>query len=172
VPTGDYTRTRTIWVSPRVVPWLAPAALVVIFLLTFFPWAGYAGDDSHMAWGWGFGQTNVFTILYLLVLLPGFLLSVAITAVRLIPGIKLPPMVQQVWPWRAAMVAFFAFVGLFFLVMQLFVGFSPERDTLHTTVFVWLTLLLQVVALVASLLDFWLEIRGPSRPMPRIDISW
>src|SRR5438874_10240281 len=23
VPTGDYTHTRSIWISPRVVPWLA-----------------------------------------------------------------------------------------------------------------------------------------------------
>src|SRR5690242_15193101 len=41
-PPGDYTHTRTIWISPRVVPWIAPAAAVVVLLLSFFPWAGYA----------------------------------------------------------------------------------------------------------------------------------
>ena len=33
---------------------------------------------------------------------------------------------------------------------------------LHTTPFVWLALLFQVVAVVGALLDFWLEVRaGP-----------
>jgi hypothetical protein len=175
VPTGDYTHTRTLWISPRAVPWLPPVALVVALLLTFFPWAGYAGDDSHIAWGWGWGgapQWNALTFLYTLMLLFAFLVCAAITALRVIRGVKLPPALQQVWPWRAGLVAFFAFLGLFFLVMQLFIGFSPSSDTLHTTPFVWLALLVQVVALVGALLDFWLEIRGPGRPMPRIDISW
>ena len=38
--------------------------------------------------------------------------------------------------------------------------------------FVWLALLVQIVALAGSLLDFWLEVRGPSKPMPRIDMHW
>ncbi len=175
VPTGDYAHTRTIWISPRVVPWLAPVSLLVAFLLTLFPWAGYADGESYLAWGWGWGrspQWNPLTSLYTLMLLFALLLSVAITAVRLIPGIKLPGALQQVWPWRAGLVAFFAFLGFFFLLLQLFIGFSPPGDTLHTTPFVWLTLAVQFVALVGSLLEFWLEIRGPGRPMPRIDISW
>jgi hypothetical protein len=62
-------------------------------------------------------------------------------------------------------------------VMQLFIGFEPAKDVtldhglLHTSALVWVTLLLQVVALVGSLLDFWLEIRGPGRPLPRIYIN-
>ena len=93
---------------------------------------------------------------------------------RLVPGFKVPAAVQQIWPFRAGVVAFFAFLGLFFLVVQLFVGFSPGSGTrpLHTTMFVWLALLVQIVALAGSLLDFWLEVRGPSKPMPRIDMHW
>jgi hypothetical protein len=175
VPTGDYTRTSTIWVSPRVVPWIAPAALVVAFLLTFFPWAEYRDGDSHIAWGWGWGaagQWNILTVFYTLMLLAAVGVSGAITAIRLIPGVKLPPAVQQIWPWRAGLVGFFAFLGLFFLMMQLIIGFNPNSATLHTTGFVALALLIQFVALVGALLDFWLEVRGPSRPMPRIDLSW
>jgi hypothetical protein len=182
VPTGDYTHTRSCWISPRVTPWLAPAALLLAFLLTFFPWAIYFGvagpEGSHIAWGWGFSQGNALTILYLLVLLFAFLLSGALTVVRFIPHFQVPHALQQVWPWRSGAVALFAFLGLFFLVMQLFIGFEPAKEVsfdiglLHTTVVVWLTLLLQIVALVGALLDFWLEIRGPSRPLPRIDMSW
>src|SRR5439155_1505119 len=46
---GDYTKTRSIVISPRVVPWIAPIALVVLFLLTFFPWLG-RGESSLNAW--------------------------------------------------------------------------------------------------------------------------
>jgi hypothetical protein len=179
VPTGDYTQTRTIWISPRVVPWIAPAALLVAFLLTFFTWAYFAGTDtSHMAWGWGFSQGDVLTILYLFMLLFAFVLAGAIVALRLMPHVKLPAGLQQVWPWRSGAVALLAFLGLFFLVMQLVIGFEPgnnetiDRGLLHTTAAVWVTLLLQIVALIAALLEFWLEVRGPSRPTPRVDIHW
>ncbi|HKI35157.1 MAG TPA: hypothetical protein VKA46_25090 [Gemmataceae bacterium] len=173
VPTGDYTHTRTIWISPRGVPWIAPAALLLALLLTFFPWAGYGGDESNIAWGWGWApRWNALTLFYTLMLLFGFLASIAITVLRLVPDFKPPAALLQVWPWRAGLVAFFALLGVFFLTMQLFIGFTPSSDTLHTTAFVWLALLVQIVALVGALLDFCLEIRGPGRPMPRIDVSW
>jgi hypothetical protein len=175
VPTGDYTQKQTIWISPRVVPWIAPAALLLALLLTFFPWAGYADGASYLAWGWGWFSApkwNPLTFFYTLTLLFAFLASVAITVLRLVPTFKPPQALEQVWPWRAGLVAFFAFLGLFFLLIQLLIGFQPEGDTLHTTIFVWLTLLVQLVALLGALLDFWLEIRGPGHPMPRIDISW
>src|SRR5205823_4064146 len=40
---GDYTKLRSIVISPRVVPWIAPIALLVLFLLTFFPWFSPGG---------------------------------------------------------------------------------------------------------------------------------
>jgi hypothetical protein len=178
VPTGDYTRTRTVWISPRVMPWLAPACLLVVFLLTFFPWATITAtggaEESHTAYGMAFGlsKSNALTIFFLVMMFLALPLSLAITALRQVPGFHVPAALAQVWPWRAALVALLAFVGLFFLLMQLFVGFLPSDPTLHTTVFTWLTLLLQALVLVGAVLDFWLEIRGPSRPTPRIDISW
>jgi hypothetical protein len=175
VPTGEYTRTRSTWISPRVVPWIAPVAVLVTLLLSFFSWAGYAGGDSFLPWGWGWGrapQWNPLTFFYTLMLLFGFLASMAIAAFRLVPTLKAPAALHQVWPWRAGLVALFAFLGLFFLLVQLCIGFTPEADNLHTTFFAWLALFFQFVVLVGALLDFWLEVRGPSRPMPRIDISW
>jgi len=174
-PTGDYTHRRSIWISPRVVPWIAPAAAVVVLLLSFFPWAGYAGGDSFLPWGWGWGRAphwNPLTFFFTLMLLFEFLASMAIAAFRLAPTLKPPAALHQVWPWRAGVVALFAFLGLFFLLVQLCIGFTPDDPTLHTTFFAWLALFAQLVALVGALLEFWLEIRGPSRPMPRIDISW
>ncbi len=154
-----------------------PGALVLAFLLTFFPWAGYAGagGESHLPWGWGWGGSdkwNPLTFFYTLTLLFALFASGAITVLRLIPGFKLPPALQQVWSFRAGAVALLTFLGLFFLLIQLFVGFQPETDTLHTTIFVWLALLFQILALAGSVLDLWLEVRGPSKPMPRIDMHW
>lgn len=176
VPTGDYAHTRTLWISPRVVPWVAPAALLIAFLLTFFSWA-YAGTAlDHIAWGWGFSQGNALTILYLFMLLIALFASLAITVLRLVPGFKVPAGLEQIWPWRAGVAALFALLGLFFLGMQLFVGFVPHDPDLlpllHTTPFVWLALLFQLVGAAGALLDFWLEVRGPGRPMPRLDLSW
>src|SRR5262249_937155 len=34
-PPLGYAHSRTIWISPRVVPWIAPVALVLVFLLLF-----------------------------------------------------------------------------------------------------------------------------------------
>src|SRR5262249_10366986 len=52
---GDYTKLRSIVISPRVVPWIAPIALVVLFLLTFFPWISARGEGFN-AWSLGFGD--------------------------------------------------------------------------------------------------------------------
>src|SRR5262245_36729946 len=37
-PPAGYRHTATIWISPRVVPWIGPAALLLAFVLSFFPW--------------------------------------------------------------------------------------------------------------------------------------
>jgi hypothetical protein len=183
VPTGDYTHIRSIWISPRVVPWVAPLAFLLLFILSLsFTWA-YAvvypsGSDEHAhnLWGWGFGQNNVLAILYDLLFALMLVVLLALAVLRLMPDLKLPAALQQVWPWRSGIVALLAAVTLFFLVLQLFVGFTPKSDPggyiIITTAAAWGALLLHFIGLVALLLDFWLEIRGPNRPIPRIDISW
>jgi len=185
-PTGDYAHTRTIWISPRVVPWLAPLALLLAFLLSIcFTWA-YVGSEKeigrieieHNAWGWGWTQLNTLTLLYTLMLVFALLLSLAIAVLRQVPGFQPPAALQQIWAHRAAFVVLFTFLGLFFLAMQLAPGFTPkdkwDADKLamlrHTTPFLWLALLLQFVAFVGALLEWWVDARGPSRPIPRIDI--
>lgn len=58
-PPGDYTRAFAVWISPRVLQWIAPAALLFVFILTFFSWVGdYPGGfpvTTQSAWGAGFG---------------------------------------------------------------------------------------------------------------------
>jgi hypothetical protein len=195
-PPGDYAHGATLWISPRVVPWITPVALFLVFVLLFFNWMHWpagirlseAGDEltlktdtiSRNSWGLGFGEINALTILYLLTFLPTFLLAVAVAVVQLLPGpIKLPGPLPQLWPWRSALVALMALLSFFFLMLQLLAGFKVKTDSpealapfLQWSLWLELTVLFHFTALVAALLDFWLEVRGPGRPTPRIDVRW
>jgi hypothetical protein len=192
-PGGEYARTIIVSLSPRVVPWIVPAALVGVFVLLFFPWAYWpagikqdeAGDwliqkdeVSRSSWGMGFGEVNVLTIFYDLLFLLTLLAGLAVSALRLSPP-KLAPGLQQIWPWRAAIVALLAVLSLLFLALQLIVGFRVTIDKLEVpprfleaSLWVWLAAALHVTALAGALLDFWLEMRGPGRPPPRAEVRW
>jgi hypothetical protein len=54
-PPAGYHRTSTLWVSPRVVPWIAPVCILLFFLLLFFPWVGMhpGGTQVYSQTGWG-----------------------------------------------------------------------------------------------------------------------
>src|SRR3954466_9062192 len=46
-PTGptDYTKKFTVWISPKVLVYVAPICLFLTFFLSFFAWEGqYAGS--------------------------------------------------------------------------------------------------------------------------------
>ncbi|MFN4261904.1 MAG: hypothetical protein ACK4RK_21700 [Gemmataceae bacterium] len=149
-PTG-YTHSRTCVVNPRVLPWVILGSLVLIFILMFFPWVGMypagVGVGSQNAWEVAFGMFSCdtewesvvgfqcdnpdnqpglsvfvlfYVLLFLLLLIP---LAVASTLIKLMP-IKLPPPVMALLPWRSALVAGLAALGLLFLLFQLLLGFS------------------------------------------------
>jgi hypothetical protein len=47
LPPEGYRNVATLWFSPRVIHWFAPAGVVLIFLLQLFPWVGlYRADKS------------------------------------------------------------------------------------------------------------------------------
>jgi hypothetical protein len=105
------------------------------------------------------------------------LMAACMVAPRL--GIQLPPLALQLWPWRAAFVGGLSLLALVFLVLQLSVGFGLEQDsegtavyyTLRRTLWLWLAVFFQLLAVVGSTLNVWLVARK-SRPLPRIDVSW
>ncbi len=59
-PPEGYHRTWTVWFSPKVLPWLAPVCVALVFILQFFPWVGvYPGGQtmiSAIAYGAAFGE--------------------------------------------------------------------------------------------------------------------
>ncbi len=49
-PPGDYTRTYSVWLSPKVLVWLPAPALLLIFVLSFFPWVGIYPGGVAAVW--------------------------------------------------------------------------------------------------------------------------
>jgi hypothetical protein len=63
-PTPEgYQRKYTIWFSPKYLQYVAPGALLLIFILTFFPWVGvYPGgvaDAWQNMWQAAFGGYSI-----------------------------------------------------------------------------------------------------------------
>lgn len=178
-PMGDYTRNATLWLSPRGVCWVTPVGLLVLFVLSLFSWAEIIGSDAttgHTPWGWAFRQGNALTIFYLLLYLLSLPLTLGLTVLRLMPDlVRLPPALQQIWPWRSAVIGLVLFLAFFFLLLQVVTGFQGkegESGVIVTTLWLLMAIVCHLVALIAAWLDFWLELRGPSRPIPRIDFHW
>jgi len=178
VVVGDYTKMRSIIISPRVVPWIAPIAIFVLFLLTFFPWYS-PGEEGYSPWSLGFGKGADFPkafrvgapglfITYDLLIVFGTLLAIGafLLHLRVIPDI---PALQPILPWRA--VILLGFVGLAYLLLCLnLILFLFKRELIWLNFWGWLAETVHCVAVTGLLLEMWLQLRGPSRPPPRIDI--
>jgi hypothetical protein len=180
-PLAAYPHTRTIWISPRVVPWIGPAGLGLGFVLSFFTWLKAFTKETKMeelsAWGLAFsGKGNALLICYVLLLVVAVLLAVAGVVIPRL-SIQLPHAIQQIMPWRSGIVGGLTLLAFFFLVLQLLVGFGEETTSSEgvplafRTNWLRLAFLVNLVAAVGTALEFWLALRK-SRPLPRIDISW
>lgn len=133
--------------------WIPPAALLIVFVLHFFPWLGiYPGGVpavTQNAWGAAFNLTpytdpdmkELFSLpaeveknltvspLILFYLFPTFLVTLAFTlfvTLQPIANFKVPPQVQQLLPWKYAILAGLNALLLLFLVLQLLLNFSLE----------------------------------------------
>jgi hypothetical protein len=158
-PSTDYRGGFTVPLSTRVLPWVVVGALGLVFLLQLFPWVGYYlgygwrnnyGVLTQGAWGAAFGSYgedlvwekmsgfepakqppgfNLLMLLYLFLFL--FTLALAIAAV-VVPrlAVKLPPQVDQVWPYRWAIVGALALLGFLALGLLLLLGFTLEHRTI------------------------------------------
>lgn len=150
-PPAGYLRTATISLSPRVVPWITPAALGIVFFLMFFTWVGWYPADipvfTQNGWQVAFGSygfEKVFWskvmednnpespdrswlgIFFVLTFLPALLLAVGVIAVPRL-NVHVPPVVERLWPWRTAIVGGASLLTLFFLVLLLLGGFPLEK---------------------------------------------
>jgi hypothetical protein len=144
----------TIWASPRVLPWIVAVSCFLIFLLQFFSWLGiYPGGIGLMtqnAWQAAFASYSVDTdlekesplgekgkeklepgasvlmIFYLLLFIPVLILAIGGLVLGLLPA-KLPPALEKLKPLRWGIVAGALLLLFFFLLLQLWIGFSMEN---------------------------------------------
>jgi hypothetical protein len=226
----DYQHTLAASFSPRVLPWIAPACLLLVFVLQFFNWLGvYPGEVPaawQNAWQAAFGlysfdpdmkdpylhflddpkykpAASVLTIFYLLLFFPVLVVTIASIALPFV-SIKLPPAVDKLMPWRWGIVAAANLILFLFLALQLLVGFSLENrysewvdkqteskepkktevqkmesaqrgiqlESLIHTFWFKTVVLLHLLAVVCAALMYWINQRGPQRPLPKWELRW
>ena len=169
---GEYSRSLKIVFSPRVIPWITPAGLLLVFLLSFMPW-GYAihseGLVSLNAWNMGFSLNDAVFAIYLILAVLALVLAIpsSLFALGLAPT---PPFVQAIGPWRPVIAGGVALLSfLFLLIRYLQFVFHPAALT------IWgkLSFRIHLVVIVAVLIEFWLELRrGKNLPPPRLEVRW
>jgi hypothetical protein len=172
LPPGDYTRTFTIWISPRVVPWVAPVGLSLVFLLSFLPWVAVLNLASLNLWEISFGtrQGPVTFLLYLLLVLLAWPFSIA-SALFTSGVVPTPAFVKVLDPWRPLIVGGIAGAALLLLL----IAYLPPTFSLFNPITVWMKLALriQLVVVLGSLLEFWvMRRRLHNYPPPRLDLRW
>jgi hypothetical protein len=176
-PPGDYVHRLNIWISPRVLPWVVLGAVVLVFLVTFFPWVRGQGGSQN-AWEAAFGSgpigADVVLIFYVLLLILLLLLSVPAAVLPLFAA-SFPPGMQRILSWRYAVVGGLALLTFLFLLLHMLVGFPVQHllevSFAYSTGFFSFAVFLHLVALITSLLALWTDLRG-NRPLPRVDILW
>lgn len=167
-PPGEYTRSMKIVFSPKVIPWITPGGMLLVFLLSFLPWVA-----SFNPWSLAFGSVLpagdallavylILTILALVVTIPSGLFAVGLAPT--------PPFVKTLGPWRPVIAGGVAALAFLFLLIRfldyLFHAFP-------TTVWFKLAFRFHLVVLLASLIEFWLERRRiKNLPPPRIEMHW
>lgn len=151
-PTG-YERTLTLWISPRVVPWIAPVALFLVLILMFFPWTGvrpggyviYTQSALQMIWG-GYSvddpdgeqvlqmkdaidaaiRANWLMVFYLLLILAALVLAVA-PHVQARLAYPLPRIIQELLQWRTLLVLIATLLA-FFILLRFLLSYSGFED--------------------------------------------
>jgi hypothetical protein len=147
-----YEHTTTFTLNPRVLPIMALVALGLLFFLLFFSWAGaFPGGYSVYTQNWwqmlvgsysydpvgqealggkqpfetdGIGA-NPLMWFYLLFFLASLVLAIAPLVLQK-TTFKLPPALQDLWPWRQAILAGALLLTFLILILQGSVGFGLE----------------------------------------------
>jgi hypothetical protein len=242
---GDYTDGWRVVFDPKVLQYVPAAALLLVFVLQFFPWVGvYVGGipvTTQGAWGaavGGYSKPDMdlteffefktdkeaqekfddknasgndpqFSLLIFFYLLPLFFVTLAASVgVVALPYIQvpLPPQVQQILPWKWAIVAGLNSLLLLFLLLQYVLPFSLENrvaanvasnpvlkedpkgktdvektkevkrgeqiNRVQRTFWWRMVVLLHIVATAAAGLVYWVERRGPAKPLPALELRW
>jgi hypothetical protein len=151
-PPGDYQHTYSIWISPHVIPLIAPLSLGLVFVLMFFPWTGsFPGGRLVYTQTLFQAIAGTFTtdavgdrvlnlssdiskhigldwlaILYFVL----WLLALAVAVVPVVMRQKpfdLPPALREIWPWRSILAIVVCVLVLVVLLTDAARGFGLEN---------------------------------------------
>jgi hypothetical protein len=149
---GGYRHAIPIWFSPRVLQWIVPVCLILVFLLTFFRWVGvypggvplitqsawqaafnsYSADvDLEKAMGPGGPKgegpgVSILLIFYVILMCIVLLLALSCMVINIMPKI-LPPGLDPIIRLRWLILGGVAMLTFLFLVLQLLIGFGLEN---------------------------------------------
>jgi len=140
---GPLTPRLVLPAHRQVVPWIAPACLVLMAVLVFFPWLTspvtlepFAFGQSGFGAAFGLSQPGLsnlgaapWIILFLLALLVGlvtFLVGVVRDYVLPRLAVTVPPGLEAVLAARAYILGAASMLALLFLLAQMLVGFPAE----------------------------------------------
>jgi hypothetical protein len=148
-----YRHAIPIWFSPRVLQWIGPVCLILVFVLTFLSWVGVIAGGvtatSQSAWGAAFNSysmdpdlekavpdkekdkgpgANFLLIFYVILMCITLLLAIACAVFNILPGI-LPVPLQIFKQWRWLILGGVTFVAFLLLALQMLIGFSLERKS-------------------------------------------
>jgi len=176
-PSAGYSRVCAMRFNPQVIQWL-PLGLVLAFVLTFFPWT----PTKANAWRIGFGGSleaaglkielpgHVLVILFDLLTILAAVLAVAslLFTLKIIPDV---PALKPFLPMRSLVVGGTALLAWFFLTLQCVIWLFGD-GIIPLNFWGMLTWWIYTIAVVAALIEFWLEQRGPGKPVPRMTMEW
>lgn len=173
--TPGYQHLYSIWISPRVVKWVPLAALVLVFFGMFSVWVVFVGkaDESVTGWQTGFGaRSNFAGTLYELLFVAALLAAIAAAVLPRVPRDRLHPSIPQILPWSSAVVGGAAFGAFVFLLLSFGSGYGGEGGAEMSTGWLRFSVVCLIVAVGGAALDLWITLRGPTQPLPRIDVTW
>jgi hypothetical protein len=183
-PSAGYTRVCAMRFHPHVIQWL-PLGFVIAFFLTFSPWIfghsfGLGGASvstpSINAWNLGFGMkienmdvipSHVLIIFFDLLTIFAALLAIAsvLFGLKVIPDV---PALKPFLPMRSLIVGGVGGLAWLFLTLQ----FVIWLFTSGLNFWAILTWFVCTIAVAGAFLEFWLEQRGPGKPVPRMTMEW
>jgi hypothetical protein len=170
-PSGPSTFSRgfALELNPHVVPWLAPVGMLVVFLLTFFPWIGPIN-----AWEWGFSSkvsSGSLLSLYDISIILAMLLAIASLLIHLkvIPEV---PALQAFERSRNLIVGAASGLAFLLLFIHLLGPVFEEWQVYPLKMWAVFAFWSHLIAVIGAFLEYWLDRRGPDRPLPGIAIRW
>jgi hypothetical protein len=148
---AGYAHSATVWISPRVLRWVAPVAVVAVFVLLFLPWTGvypgghrvYTQNAFQTIWGgvsvdpvgaealdfvkpYDKVGANRLMVPYTLLVLVALVLVLAPLWLTPSRVQALRPIVRSLWRRRLGLLAAAALVAFVLLSIQLWTGFGLE----------------------------------------------